>query len=214
MGPTITAFAAAPDRGRGLARDMAVRWALEEVGQPHAVLAVPLADLKGAAHLARHPFGQIPTYADEAVSLFESGAIVHHIASRWPGLWPADPAARARAVQWMFAAQATIEPPIVEWSMARLVESGEPWFAARQPLLERRVHDRLGQLAAHLGPRHWLDGDFSAGDLLMVCVLRRLAGSGLLDEQSALAAYVARGEGRPAFARALAAQAALFAATT
>jgi glutathione S-transferase len=210
MSPTITAFAQSPDRGRGLARDMPVRWALEEVGQPYAVRLVSFPEMKQAAHRARHPFGQIPTYEEEGLVLFESGAIVFHVAERHPGLLPEDPDARARAITWMFAALSTVEPPIVERSSAILLERDEPWCEARLPLLDARVRDRLDPLSARLGGADWLDGAFSAGDLLMVAVLRRLGGSGLLEAYPNLAAYVARGEARPGFRRAFAAQRAVF----
>jgi glutathione S-transferase len=211
MTPTITAFERSPDRGRGLARDMRVRWALEEVGQPCEVRLLSFESMKAPEHLALHPFGQIPTYEDGDLVLFESGAIVLHIAERHPGLLPTDPHARARAIMWMFAAQGTVEPPIVEFGMASILERDKPWFAARQPMLEERVRTRLAQLSARLGNADWLDGDFSAGDLMMVTVLRRLGASGLLDDVPAVAAYVARGEARPAYQRAYGAQAAVFA---
>lgn len=210
MTVTINAFANSPDRGRGLARDMPVRWALEEVGQPYAVRPVTFAELAGPDHRARNPFGQIPTYAEEGLTLFESGAIVLHIAQRWPGLLPAEPSGRARATAWMFAATSTLDPPIMEWSMARVLESDQPWFAERQAMLEERVRRRLDQLAARLGEAEWLDGDFSAGDLLLISVLRRLGGSDLLAASPTVAAYVTRGEARPAFQRAFAAQRAAF----
>ncbi|THD58412.1 glutathione S-transferase family protein [Phenylobacterium sp.] len=212
MTPTITAFASSPDRGRGLARDMRVRWALEEVGQPYEVRLVSFAQMKEPAHLARHPFGQIPTYEDGGLALFESGAIVFHIAERRPGLLPADADARARAVAWMFAALNTVEPPIFERAMALILERDKPWFEARQPMLDASVRRRLDELAARLGGADWLDGAFSAGDLLMVNVLMRLGGSGLVEEHPNLAAYVARGQARPAYQRAFAAQLAVFTA--
>ncbi len=207
---TLTAFEASPDRGRGLARDMQVRWALEELGLSYDVRLVSFAEMKQAEHLARQPFGQIPTCEEDGLTLFESGAIVHHLAERHAGLLPEDPAARARAIAWMFAAVSTIEPPIVEWAMARMLERDTPWFAARQPMLEDRVRTRLAQLADRLGAAEWLDGDFTAGDLLMISVLRRLDRSPLLPEQPRLVAYIARGEARPAFQRAFAAQRAVF----
>lgn len=213
MAPTITAFERSPDRGRGLARDMRVRWALEEVGQPHEVRLVSFEALKQPAHLALNPFGQIPTWQDGELTLFESGAIVLHIAERHKGLLPDQPDARARAISWMFAALTTVEPPIVEWSMARIVESAEPWFDQRQPMLVNRVRSRLAALSARLGDAAWLDGAFSAGDLLMVTVLMRLGGSGLVEENANLAAYLARAEGRPAFQRAFAAQLAVYQAS-
>lgn len=212
--PTITAFANSPDRGRGQARDMRVRWALEEVGQPCDVRLVSFEDLKQPPHRALHPFGQIPTFEHGDLALFESGAIVLHIAECHAGLLPREANARSRAIAWMFAALNTVEPPIVELDMAMLVERDESWYAARLPLLERRVRVRLGELSRRLGDAEWLDGDFSAGDLMMVSVLRRLSASRLLDEYPAIAAYVARGEARPAFKRAFAAQLAVFTAAS
>ena len=210
MPPTITAFESSPDRGRGLARDMRVRWALEEVGQPYDVRLVSFEALKRPAHLARNPFGQIPTYEDGGLVLFESGAIIRHIAERHPGLLPDDPDARARAVAWMFAALNTIEPPILDRSFAVLLERDKPWHADRLPLLDDRVRTRLAQLSARLGDADWLDGPFSAGDLMMVHALRRLDGSGLLEEHANLTAYIARAEARPAYRRAFADQLAVF----
>ncbi|SFK04681.1 glutathione S-transferase [Sphingomonas sp. NFR04] len=207
---TLTVFEASPDRGRGLARDMQVRWALEELGLAYDVRRVSFAAMKQAEHLARHPFGQIPTYEDDGLTLFESGAIVLHLAEHHVGLLPVDRNARARAIAWMFAAVSTVEPPIVEWAMARMLERDTSWFAARLPMLEDRVRTRLAQLADRLGEAAWLEGDFTAADLLMVGVLRRLERSTMLPEQPRLLAYIARGEARPAFQRAFAAQRALF----
>ena len=209
MTPTITAFENSPDGGMGLARDMRVRWALEEVGQPYEVRLVSFHDLKQPAHLALHPFGQIPTYEEGGLVLFESGAIVLHIAQTRPGLLPADGLARARAISWVFAALDTVEPPVWDFDMADMIERHEDWHRHRLPMLKDRVRTRLGQLADRLGGADWLDGGFSAGDLMMVTVLRRLAGSGLLEEHPGLAAYVARGEARPAYRRAFAAQVAV-----
>jgi glutathione S-transferase len=210
--PTITAFERSPDRGRGLARDMRVRWALEEVGQPYDVRLVSFKTMKAPTHTAIHPFGQIPTYEEGDLALFESGAIVLHIAERDHGLLPEEANARARAIAWMFAALNTVEPPIIERSMAALFEQDKSWYAERQPFLDNRVHARLGELSRRLGDAQWLDGAFSAGDLLMVTVLRRLGTSGLLEKYPNLCAYVARGEARPAYQRAFAAQLAVFTA--
>ena len=207
---TITAFERSPDRGRGLARDMRVRWALEEVGQPYDVRLVSFSALKEPAHRALHPFGQIPTYEDGGLALFESGAIVLHIAERHAGLLPEDVNARARAIAWMFAALNTVEPPIVERSLATLVERDRTWYDERLPILDDRVHARLDELSRRLGHGDWLDGAFSAGDLLMVTVLRRLDGSGLLEDYPTLTAYIARGEARPAYQRAFDDQLAVF----
>jgi glutathione S-transferase len=203
---TITAFDRSPDGGKGLARDTRVRWALEEAGQPYEVRLVSFRAMKEPAHLALHPFGQIPTYEEDGLALFETGAIVFHIAERAPGLLPVDAAARARAVTWMFAALNTVEPPILDLFTVRVLEGDKPWAAERLPLVQDRVRARFTQLAARLGDAEWLDGDFSAGDLMMVSVLLRARPSGILDEFPALAAYVARGEARPAYRRAFAAQ--------
>jgi glutathione S-transferase len=209
MNPTITAFDRSPDGGKGLARDTRVRWAFEEVGQPYDVRLVSFAGMKAPGHLALNPFGAIPTYEAGGLVLFETGAIVLHIAQTHDGLLPADANARARAVMWMFAALNTVEAPIFDLSNARIHESEKPWAQARMPLVMDRVRVRLGQLSDHLGDAEWLDGAFSAGDLMMVSVLLRLRMSGILDEFSRLAAYVARGEARPAYQRAFAAQLAI-----
>ena len=206
---TITAFERSPDGGKGLARDTRVRWALEEVGQPYEVRLVSFRALKEPAHLALHPFGSIPTYEEGELVLFESGAIVFHIAERHAGLLPDDANARARAITWMFAALNTVEPPILELGTARLLEADKPWSKERLPLVAGRVRDRLKHLVARLGDADWLDGAFSAGDLMMVSVLLRSRPSGILDEFPSLAAYVARGEARPAYKRAFAAQLAI-----
>jgi glutathione S-transferase len=210
MTPVITAFEASPDRGRGLARDMRVRWAFEEAGAAYDVRLVSFAQMKEAAHLALHPFGQIPTYEEDGLTLFESGAIVLHIAERHGGLLPEEPGPRARAINWLFAALNTVEPPIVEREAAGYAERDRDWYGERLERLDARVDTRLGQLARRLGQADWLDGAFSAGDLMMVTVLRRLEGSGLLEKYPNLTAYVARGEARPAYKRAFEAQRAVF----
>ncbi|PZX14910.1 glutathione S-transferase [Palleronia aestuarii] len=208
--PVLTVFRASPDGGRGLARDMPVRWALEEVGRSYDEERVSLAELKASAHRARHPFGQIPTFRRGDLMLFESGAIVLSIARRDPGLLPTDETAAERVVSWMFAALTTIEPPIVEREQAGYLERDRPWFAARQALLDERIRLRLGELAAALGQRAWLEGEFSAADLIMITVLRRLEGTDLASEYRTLADYVARGTARPAYLRAFRAQKAAF----
>ena len=213
MTPTITAFERSPDRGQGLARDMRVRWALEEVDQAYDVRLLSFAAMREPAHLALHPFGQIPTYEEGDLALFESAAIVFHIAERHTGLLPDGADARARAVSWMFAALSTVEPPLVEYTMALLFERDKSWHEARLPMLEERLRTRLRQLSDRLAESAWLDGGFSAGDLMMVSVLLRLRSSGLLDDFANLAAYVARGEARPAYRRAFAAQRAVFEAS-
>lgn len=207
---TITAFENSPDRGRGLARDMRVRWALEEVGLSYDTQLVSFAAMKDPAYLDLHPFGQIPTYRDGKLVLFESGAIVLHIAQHHHGLLPDDADARARAIAWLFAALNTVEPPIVERSMATLFDHDKPWYAERLVTLDQHVLDRLDQLSNRLGNGDWLGEDFSAGDLLMITVLRRLESSGLLTDYSNLLAYIARGSARPAYRRAFADQLAVF----
>jgi glutathione S-transferase len=206
---TLTAFERSPDGGQGLARDTRVRWALEEVGQPYEVRLVSFRAMKEPAHLALHPFGQIPTYEEGDLVLFETGSIVLHIAEHHAGLLPDEAHARARAITWMFAALNTVEPAILELSAAKLLERDKPWYAERLPLIEERVRRGLKPLSARLGDADWLDGAFSAGDLMMVSVLLRLRASGLLDEWPNLAAYVARGEARAAYQRAFAAQRAI-----
>ena len=214
MIPTITAFERSPDRGQGLARDMRVRWALEEVGQLYDVRLVSFTEMKEPAHRTLHPFGQIPTYEEGDLALFESGAIVFHIADNHAGLLPDDASARARAVTWMFAALNTVEPPIIELEQAPYAERDKPWYEERLPIMEDRVRGRLDDLSRRLGDADWLDGAFSAGDLMMVMVLRRLEGSGLLEEYPNLSAYVARGQARPAYTRAFDAQLAVFTAAS
>lgn len=202
----ITAFERSPDGGRGLARDTRVRWALEEVAQPYEVRLVSFAAMKQPAHLALNPFGQIPTYEEDGLVLFETGAIILHIAQRHPGLLPDAADARARAVTWMFAALNTVEPPILDLTTAKILEGDKPWASERLPLVIDRVRSRLKPLSARLGDAEWLDGAFSAGDLMMIEVLKRLKMSGLLAEYPNVASYVARGEARPAYQRAFAAQ--------
>lgn len=210
MKPLITAFKHSPDEGQGMARDMRVRWAFEEVGQSYDVRLVTFEEMEGAEYLALHPFGQIPIYQEGDLTLFETGAIVFHIADRRPGLLPADPAARARAIAWMFSALNTVEPPIVELEAAGYVEAEKPWYDERLPIMKGRVRETLGDLSRHLGDAEWLDGAFSAADILMVTVLRRAEDTGLLEEFPNLPAYVARGKARPAYRRAFAAQLAVF----
>jgi len=209
MIPTITAFERSPDGGKGLARDTRVRWALEEVGQPYEVRFVSFAAMKEPAHLALHPFGQIPTYEEGNLALFETGAIVFYIAEQHAGLMPEDANARVRAITWMFAALNTVEPPILDLVTARIFEANRSWSQERMPLVVERVRARLDQLSARLDDADWLDGAFSAGDLLMVSVLLRVRPSGILDEYPNLSAYLARAEARPAYQRAFAAQLAI-----
>jgi len=212
MTPIITAFERSPDGGKGLARDTRVRWALEEVGQPYEVRYVSFTAMKEPAHRGRNPFGQIPTYEEGDLTLFESGSIILHIAEQHPGLLPTDAGARARAITWMFAAVSTVEPPILDLVTARIVEARESWAAERLPLVEARIHRVLRDLSNRLGVAGWLDGEFTAGDLMMVHVLQRLKPSGLQTGYPNLVAYLARAEARPAYQRAWAAQYAVNAA--
>ena len=210
MTVTITAFERSPDRGMGLARDMRVRWALEEAGVPYQVRLLSFEEMKQPSYLASQPFGQIPAYEEDGLTLFETGAIILHIGDRHGGLWPSDPNGRARAIAWMFAALNTVEPPILEREMPKYLERDQSWYEARMPLLDSRVKQRLSELSNWLGDREWLEGGFSAGDLLIVTVLRRLTGSGLLELYPNLPPYIARGEARPAYQRAFADQLAVF----
>jgi glutathione S-transferase len=214
MKPIITAFEKSPDRGRGLARDMRVRWALEEVGQPYDVRLVSFSDMKESSHRTRSPFGQIPTYEEGDLTLFESGAIVFHIAERHGCLLPEEANARARTISWMFCALNTVEPPLVELAVAKIFERDKPWFEQRLPVAQERARKALAELSTRLGDAEWLDGPFTAGDLLMVGVLFRSKSLGALEQFPNLCAYVARGEGRPAFQRAFAAQLAVFVEST
>jgi glutathione S-transferase len=213
MKPTITAFENSPDRGQGLARDMRVRWALEEVGHPYDVRLASFGQLKEPAHRKRNPFGQIPTYEEGDLTLFESGAIVLHIAERHAGLLPRDANARARVISWMFTALNTIEPPIFERSMAIVLEHDKPWHEERLAMINERVRVRLRDFSARLGSADWLEGDFSAADILTITTLRWLHGSDELEKFPNVAAYVARGEARTAFQRAFADQLAVYRAT-
>jgi len=206
---TITAFERSPDGGRGLARDTRVRWALEEVGQPYEVRLVSFREMKEPAHLARHPFGKIPTYEEGDLTIFETGAIILHIAEHYQGLLPQDANARARAITWMFAALNTVEPPIFELASARLLEGDKPWTKERMPLIIDRLGVILEQLSTRIGNAEWLDGEFSAGDLLMISVLQRLRASNQLERFPNLLRYVLGGEARPAYKRAFAAQLAI-----
>jgi glutathione S-transferase len=211
MSPTITAFAASPDRGAGLARDMRVRWAFEEVGQPYVVRLVSFKQMKEPAHRALNPFGQIPTYEDGDIALFETGSILIEIARSHPGLLPNDAQARARATTWMFAAVSTVEQPIVEYANARLLEGDKSWAEERMPIVKDRIRQRFAELSNYLGDAEWIDGDFSAADIMMVHVMLRARSSGILDEFSNISAYIARAQSRPAYQRAFAAQHAVFA---
>jgi glutathione S-transferase len=209
--PTITAFNWVPPFAQGQVRDLRVRWALEEAGQPYDVHYLDQGAQKEAEHRARQPFGQVPTYEEDGLTLFESGAIVQHVAERYGTLLPADPAARARAIEWMYAALNSIEPYIMDLSFVTVFERDKPWSAMRKGAVEERIHGRLTDLSKRLGDKVWLDGDtFTAGDLLMVTVLRILIDQGYVETYPNLAAYMHRGIDRPAFQKALADQMAGF----
>jgi glutathione S-transferase len=210
MKPTLTAFKDSPDQGQGMARDMRVRWALEEVGQGYEVQLVTFEEMEEPAYLALQPFGQIPAYREGDLVLFETGAILLHLANHHAGLLPTNAKERARAISWMFAALNTVEPPIVDLEVADLLETDKPWYEKRLPFLKGRIHEVLGDLARHLGDAEWLTPEFSAADILMVTVLRRAEGTGTLEEFPTLLAYIARGLARPAYLRAFADQLAIF----
>lgn len=212
MIPTITAFKWVPDFARSYVRDMRARWAFEETGQDYAVDVIDFDRVKSPAHRQFQPFGQIPTYADGAVEIFESGAIALHVARRAPGLLPTDPAGQARAEQWVIAALNSVEPFVMQLAVVDIFEADCPWSAERRPKVVEDIRGRLADLSAALGDKEWLDGAFTVGDLTMVSVLRGLHDSGLLNDFPNLAAYVARGEARPAYTRALAAHLADFVA--
>ena len=202
--PVITALGWAPDFAQGLVRDLRVRWAFEETGTPYRVRRLDLPKNREEPHRAIQPFGQIPTYQDGDVTLFESGAIVLYIGERWPGLLPEGKSARARAMQWVIAALSSVEPAASDILACDAFEADKPWAKDRRAPVEQTMHGRLSDLARALGDRDWLDGSFTAGDLIMVSVLRQLRHTDLVAEHANLAASQARGEARPAFVKALA----------
>jgi len=201
----VTSYDWAPPFVQGLVRDLRVRWALEEAGLPHEVRIVRFGEQRSPEHLARQPFGQIPVLEDDGVELFESGAIVLHIGERSEALLPRDPAARAHAIQWMFAALNSVEPAVAALAELDLLHAAEEWAKLRRPSLLERARGRLTALSARLGDREYLEGRFTAGDLLMTTVLRLLRHTEIVAETPNLRAYQQRCEARPAFARALAA---------
>ena len=201
--PTITAFRWVPQFARGFVRDIRPRWAFEEVGQPYR--ARLLDDAKGSDERRFQPFGQVPSYRDGEVEIFESGAIVLRIAERAGKLIPAGPAARTKAIQWLFAALNTVELPVMELTINDVFEADKPWSKDRHETVLGYLRPRLQDLQAALGEREWLEPDgFTVGDLMMVSVLGGLRGTGVLDAYPALSAYVSRGEDRPAHRKAMA----------
>ncbi len=210
-GIKVSAFRWVPPMAQGLVRDLRVRWALEEAQPPYEVKLLGLGDHKSDEYRGLQPLGQVPAYEEDGLVLFESGAIVMHVAERCETLLPIDPAARARAKTWMFAALNTMEPAIQQLTEIDLFHSEEAWAKSRRPAVEERVKTRLTELAARLGGRDYLDGRFTAGDLLMATVLRILRHTDLVAQLPALAAYCLRCEARPASQKALAAQMGTFA---
>ena len=210
----VSAFQSVPPFAQGLVRDLRVRWALEEAGIPYEQHLLADGEKEGAAYRAWQPFGQVPAYEEDGLRLFESGAIVLHIAGKeeaGEALLPANPAARAKATEWMFAALNTIEPQLQNLAAIDLFYAAEDWAKARRPGAEEMAKKRLADLAAALGGKAWLaDNRFTAGDLLMATVLRILRHTELVAE-AGLAPYLVRCEARPAFQCALAAQMAAFA---
>ncbi|MGZ8342877.1 MAG: glutathione S-transferase family protein [Allosphingosinicella sp.] len=207
----VTAFKWVPPFAQGLVRDLRVRWALEEAGLRYAVRLLGDGEKDSAEYRAWQPFGQVPAYEENGLKLFESGAIVLRVADRSENLLPGDPAARARAVEWMFAALNTVEPPIQNLAGIDLFYADQEWAKLRRPDAEAAVRRRLAELAAAMGDRPFLDGArFTAGDLMMATVLRILRHTELV-AKAGLADYLARCESRPAFQRALAGQLAAFA---
>ena len=210
MIPTITTFSWVPEFARGFVRDLRPRWAFEEVGQPYAVELI--ADAKTPEHRRRQPFGQVPTYRDEEVAIFKSGAMVLRIAERGGKLIPTETAGRFRALQWLAAALSSVEPFVMALAVNDIFEADQPWSKARHPKVVADLERRLADLQAALGEGPWLEGEaFTIGDLMMVSVLGGLRGTGVLDGFAALAAYVARGEARPAHVKAMADHLATFA---
>jgi glutathione S-transferase len=203
MIPTITTFGWVPEFARGFVRDMRPRWAFEEVGQPYRVNLI--SDSKTSEHRRSQPFGQVPTYRDDEVAIFESGAIVLRIAERAGKLIPADPARRMYALQWLAAALNSVEPYVMALAINDIFEADREWSRARHVKVAGDLKTRLADLEAALGDNVWLDGiEFTIGDLMMISVLRGLRGTGELAGFPLLAAYIARGESRPAHRKALA----------
>lgn len=207
---TITAFDWVPSFAQGQVRDLRVRWMLEEIGEPYDVRYLSQGEQKGAQHRALQPYGQVPTLEDGDLTLFESGAIVLHLAQTRGKLLPADPAGRARAIEWLVAALNTVEPPLMDLAFVDIFEFDRPWSEQRRPGVEERIAERLKETAGKLADREWFDGAFSIGDLMMISVLRILEGEPLLAAEPALVDYVARGTARPAFKKAHADQLAGF----
>jgi len=203
MIPTITTFGWVPAFARGFVRDLRPRWAFEEVGQPYKVDLIT--DSKSPEHRRFQPFGQVPTYRDDEVAIFESGAIVLRIAERARKLIPVDPAPRMRALQWLAAALNSVEPYVMALAINDIFEADCEWSRARHVKVAANLRARLVDLEAVLGDNVWLDGnEFTIGDLMMISVLSGLRGTAEVADFPRLAGYIARGESRPAHRKAMA----------
>ena len=199
----LTTLKEVPPFAQGLVRDVRVRWALEEAGLPYETRLLAMGEHKSPEYVARQPFGQVPVIEDDGLTLFESGAIVLHIAGQSDRLLPAEPAARARAVAWVFAALNSIEPPIQQLVEIDLFHAEAEWAPMRRPSAEQQAQARLDALAAWLEGREWLEDDFTVGDLIMATVLQIPRHTELVTGHAVLGPYLARCEARPAFTRAM-----------
>ncbi|MEO8812180.1 MAG: glutathione S-transferase family protein [Caulobacteraceae bacterium] len=206
----LTAFRWVPEFAQGYVRDLRVRWALEEAGLDYEVVLIDPEIQASESYRRWQPFGQVPAWRDDAVEMFESGAIVLHLATLSEGLSPADAAGRARVATWVIAALNSIEPFVQNLIQLNVFHAGEAWTDERRPEVEAMLEGRLAALGVWLGGKDWLEATFTAGDIVMVAVLRELAGGAILAKFPTLEAYVRRGEARPAFARAMEAQMATY----
>jgi glutathione S-transferase len=208
---TLTTFRSVPPFAVGHVRDLRVRWALEEAGQPYDVRLIGFEDKESPAYRGEQPFAQVPVLRDGDLTLFETGAILLHLGERFPVLLPRDPSARAHATMWVFAALNSVEPYLGNLANLVAFSMDQPWAAAQRPVLEEIALKRLGQVDAWLEGRDYLAGDFSAADILMTTVVRLLDGMGYVERFARLAAWRERCTSRPAFRKALAAQVAQYA---
>ena len=202
----LTAYSWVPPFAQGFVRDLRVRWALEEAGLPYEARLIDVRNKGASAYADWQPFGQVPAYRDDEVEMFESGAIVLHIAARSEALTPRDAPGQARVATWVLAALNSVEPHVQNLVHLDAFHAGEAWTVERRPQAEAILERRLKSLAAWLGDKAWLEDGFTAGDLMMVTVLRELGDNAMLARFPILDAYRRRGEARPAFARAMEAQ--------
>jgi glutathione S-transferase len=207
---SVTTYEWVPPFAQGLVRDFRVRWALEEAGIPYRESLISHPDRLNAGHIAKQPFAQVPVYEEDGLTLFESGAIVLHIAEKSDALLPKDPAGRARAIQWIFAALNSIEQFVQDYVLLGAFYGNEEWAKLREPSAREMMNLRLTQLSRRLGGREYLEDRFTAGDLTMSSVLRILRSTDVIEAYPNLAAYRARCEARPAFQKALEAQMAIY----